>query len=48
MTVVAFLDANVLYPATLRSVLMELALAGDIPVAVDRTGARRVDAVPAT
>lgn len=28
MTVAAFLDANVLYPATLRSVLMELALAG--------------------
>jgi hypothetical protein len=28
VTVVAFLDANVLYPATLRSVLMELALAG--------------------
>ena len=28
MSVVAFLDANVLYPATLRSVLMELALAG--------------------
>lgn len=28
MTVVAFLDANVLYPATLRSVMMELALAG--------------------
>jgi predicted nucleic acid-binding protein len=28
VTVIAFLDANVLYPATLRSVLMELALAG--------------------
>lgn len=28
MIVAAFLDANVLYPATLRSVLMELALAG--------------------
>lgn len=28
MTVAAFLDANVLYPATLRSVLIELALAG--------------------
>ena len=28
MTVAAFLDANVLYPATLRSVLMEMALAG--------------------
>jgi len=28
VTVAAFLDANVLYPATLRSVLMELALAG--------------------
>ena len=28
MSVAAFLDANVLYPATLRSVMMELALAG--------------------
>ena len=28
MSVAAFLDANVLYPATLRSVIMELALAG--------------------
>jgi len=28
VSVAAFLDANVLYPATLRSVLMELALAG--------------------
>ena len=37
MTVVAFLDANVLYPATLRSVMMELALAGAFrPLWTDR------------
>lgn len=37
MTVVAFLDANVLYSATLRSVMMELALAGAFrPLWTDR------------
>lgn len=32
MSVAAFLDANVLYPATLRSVLMELAHVEDAMV----------------